>query len=107
MGGVCFTTPHAFVKLPDGGWDARAVGITVDIINNDTGNTRLYLPIISIHNPAKLDSIIQLWQEFPDFTGQPALSKYRGFLQGTQYLSRMTLSSLPGNQMSSNGPFPW
>jgi hypothetical protein len=80
MGGIRFTTPHTLVKLPDGGWDAGAADITVDIINHDTGNTRLYLPLISIHNPTKLDSIIKLWQEFPVFTGQPALSKYRGFL---------------------------
>jgi hypothetical protein len=65
------------------------------------------LPFLSIHNPAKLNSIIQLWQEFPDFTGQPALSKYRGFLPDTQYLYSMARGDLPGNQMSSNGPFPW
>jgi hypothetical protein len=65
------------------------------------------LPFLSIHNPAKFDSIIQLWQEFPVFAGQPALSEDRGFLQDTQYLYSMTRGDLPGTRMSSNGPFPW
>jgi hypothetical protein len=68
---------------------------------------RVHLPFFSIHNPVKLDSTIQLWQEFPVFTGQPALSEDRGFLQDTQYLYFMTRGDLPGTRMSSNGPFPW